>query len=78
MLEAEELHSVAVLQLDLEKYEDAEKTLTILLQMMPYDENVLHKTGYARLYARRRGTARRPAIKSCCASIRTIRWQSTI
>ena len=48
MLEAEELHSVAVLQLDLEKYEDAEKTLAILLQMLPYDENVLHKTGYAR------------------------------
>jgi tetratricopeptide (TPR) repeat protein len=48
MLEAEELHSVAVLQLDLDKYEDAEKTLAILLQMLPYDENVLHKTGYAR------------------------------
>ena len=48
MLDPEELHSVAVLQLDLEKYEDAEKTLAILLQMMPYDENVLHKTGYAR------------------------------
>lgn len=50
MLEAEELHSVAVLQLDLEKYEDAEKTLAILLQMLPYDENVLHKTGYARYF----------------------------
>ena len=48
MLEAEELHSVAVLQLDLEQYEEAEKTLAILLQMLPYDENVLHKTGYAR------------------------------
>ncbi len=48
MLEAEELHSVAVLQLDLEQYEEAEKTLAILLQLLPYDENVLHKTGYAR------------------------------
>lgn len=48
MLDPEELHSVAVLQLDLEQYEDAEKTLAILLQMMPYDENVLHKAGYAR------------------------------
>ena len=48
MLEAEELHSVAVLQLDLDQFEDAEKTLAILLQMLPYDENVLHKTGYAR------------------------------
>ena len=48
VLEPEELHSVAVLQLDLGRFEDAEKTLAILLQMMPYDENVLHKTGYAR------------------------------
>ena len=47
-MEPEELHSVAVLQLDLKKYEDAEKTLAVLLQLMPYDENVLHKAGYAR------------------------------
>ncbi len=46
--EPEELHSVAVLQLDLELYEDAEKTLAKLLRVMPYDENVLHKAGYAR------------------------------
>lgn len=48
MLDPEELHSVAVLQIGLDKFEDAEKTLAILLQLMPYDENVLHKTGYAR------------------------------
>lgn len=47
-LEPEELHSVAVLQLDLGRFDDAEKTLAILLQLMPYDENVLHKLGYAR------------------------------
>jgi len=46
--EPEELHSIAVLQLDLELYEDAEKTLAKLIQLMPYDENVLHKAGYAR------------------------------
>jgi tetratricopeptide (TPR) repeat protein len=46
--EPEELHSVAVLQLDLELYEDAEKTLAKLLRILPYDENVLHKAGYAR------------------------------
>lgn len=47
-LEPEELHSVAVLQLDLGRFDDAEKTLAILMQLMPYDENVLHKLGYAR------------------------------
>lgn len=47
-LEPEELHSIAVLQLDLERYADAEKTLAQLLYIMPYDENVLHKSGYAR------------------------------
>lgn len=47
-LEPEELHSIAVLQLDLRKFEDAERTLAVLLQLMPYDENVLHKAGYAR------------------------------
>lgn len=44
----EELHSVAVLQLDLARYDEAEQTLTKLMQIMPYDENVLHKAGYAR------------------------------
>jgi len=47
-LEPEELHSVAVLQLDLGRFDDAEKTLAVLMQLMPYDENVLHKLGYAR------------------------------
>ncbi len=47
-LEPEELHSVAVLQLDLDRFADAEKTLSQLLRVMPYDENVLHKSGYAR------------------------------
>ena len=48
VLEPEELHSVAVLQLDLERYADAEKTLTQMQFLLPYDENVLHKFGYAR------------------------------
>ncbi len=39
---------MAVLQMDLERYEAAEQTLATLLQMMPYDENVLHKTGFVR------------------------------
>ncbi len=47
-LEPEELHSVAVLQLDLERYEDAEKTLTQMMLLMPYDENVLHKLAYVK------------------------------
>lgn len=47
-LEAEELHSLAVLQLDLDRFSDAEKTLSQLLRILPYDENVLHKSGYAR------------------------------
>jgi cytochrome c-type biogenesis protein CcmH/NrfG len=47
-LEPEELHSIAVLQLDLEQYADAEKTLTQMMHLMPYDENVLHKLGYTR------------------------------
>ena len=47
-LDAEELHSVAVLQLDLERFADAEKTLTQMQYLLPYDENVLHKFGYAR------------------------------
>jgi len=46
-LEPEELHSIAVLQLDLERFADAEKTLTQMMHIMPYDENVLHKLGYA-------------------------------
>jgi cytochrome c-type biogenesis protein CcmH/NrfG len=37
-----------VLQLDLEKYEDAEKTLTQMMILMPYDENVLHKLAYTK------------------------------
>ncbi len=44
----EELHSIAVLQLDLMRLDAAEQTLSRLLQLMPYDENVLHKAGYAR------------------------------
>jgi tetratricopeptide (TPR) repeat protein len=47
-LEPEELHSVAVLQLDLDRFSDAEKTLTQMQYLLPYDENVLHKLGYAR------------------------------
>ena len=47
-LNAEELHSIAVLQLDLERFADAEKTLTQMMHLMPYDENVLHKLAYAR------------------------------
>ncbi len=47
-LQPEELHSIAVLQLDLEKYEDAEKTLTQMMILMPYDENVLHKLAYTK------------------------------
>ena len=47
-LNAEELHSIAVLQLDLERFVDAEKTLTQMMHLMPYDENVLHKLAYAR------------------------------
>ncbi len=47
-LEPEELHSIAVLQLDLERFADAEKTLTQMMHAMPYDENVLHKLAYAR------------------------------
>ena len=47
-LEPEEMHSVAVLQLDLDRFSDAEKTLSQLLILMPYDENVLHKSAYAR------------------------------
>mgnify|MGYP002386938189 CR=1 FL=1 len=47
-LDAEELHSIAVLQLDLERFADAEKTLTQMLLLMPYDENILHKLAYAR------------------------------
>lgn len=46
--EPEELHSIAVLQMDLQRYEDAEKTLSQLILLMPYDENVLHKTGYVK------------------------------
>ena len=46
--EPEELHSVAVLQLDLDRFADAEKTLSQLTALMPYDENVLHKSGFAR------------------------------
>ena len=48
VLEPEELHSIAVLQLDLERVADAEKTLTQMMHAMPYDENVLHKLAYAR------------------------------
>lgn len=48
VLEPEELHSIAVLQLDLERFADAEKTLAQMLHAMPYDENVLHKLAYAR------------------------------
>jgi len=47
-LEPEELHSIAVLQLDLERYAEAEKTLVQMMHVMPYDENVLHKLAYAR------------------------------
>ena len=47
-LEPEELHSIAVLQLDLEQFAQAEKTLTQMMHAMPYDENVLHKVAYAR------------------------------
>ncbi len=47
-LEPEELHSIAVLQLDLEQHADAEKTLSQMMHVMPYDENVLHKLAYAR------------------------------
>ncbi|NCB05331.1 MAG: tetratricopeptide repeat protein, partial [Clostridia bacterium] len=47
-LAPEELHSIAVLQLDLERFEDAEKTLTQMMHLMPYDENVLHKLAYAK------------------------------
>ncbi|MEN6636809.1 MAG: tetratricopeptide repeat protein [Clostridiaceae bacterium] len=47
-LEPEELHSIAVLQLDLEQFSEAEKTLTQMLHLMPYDENVLHKLAYAK------------------------------
>ncbi|HAX40337.1 MAG TPA: hypothetical protein DCY10_05645 [Clostridiales bacterium] len=47
-LEPEELHSISVLQLDLGRFADAEKTLLQMLHVMPYDENVLHKLGYAR------------------------------
>lgn len=47
-LEPEELHSIAVLQLDLELYAEAEKTLSQMVLAMPYDENVLHKLAYAR------------------------------
>jgi tetratricopeptide (TPR) repeat protein len=47
-LEPEELHSIAVLQLDMDRFDDAEKTLTQIMHLMPYDENVLHKIAYAR------------------------------
>ncbi len=47
-LEPEELHSISVLQLDLDRFADAEKTLTQMMHVMPYDQNVLHKLGYAR------------------------------
>lgn len=47
-LEPEELHSIAVLQLDLERFADAEKTLNQMMHAMPYDENVLHKLAYTR------------------------------
>ena len=47
-LEPEELHSIAVLQLDLDRFADAEKTLTQMMHLMPYDENVLHKLAYAK------------------------------
>ncbi|MEA4913221.1 MAG: tetratricopeptide repeat protein [Christensenella sp.] len=47
-LEPEELHSIAVLQLDLELFEDADKTLTQMMHLMPYDENVLHKLAYTK------------------------------
>jgi len=46
--EPEELHSIAVLQMDLQRYEEAEKTLSQLIVQMPYDENVLHKSGYVK------------------------------
>ena len=49
-LDAEELHSIAVLQLDLEQYAEAEKTLTQMMHLMPYDENVLHKLAYTRFF----------------------------
>ncbi len=49
-LEPEELHSVAVLQLDLDRFADAEKTLAQMLRVLPYDENVLHKSGYASFF----------------------------
>ena len=47
-LEPEELHSIAVLQLDLEQFSEADKTLTQMMHLMPYDENVLHKLAYAK------------------------------
>ncbi len=44
----DELHSLSVLELELGQYADAEITLKRLQQLLPYDENVLHRTGYCR------------------------------
>ena len=72
-LDPEELHSVAVLQLDLEMFEDAEKTLALLAQMLPYDENVLHKIGYARFM---RGDAE--GAKACYSKLLRIDPHDTV
>ena len=42
----EELMNLSALQLEYELYTDAEDTLQLLVQQMPYDENVLHRMGY--------------------------------
>ncbi|MEG1525396.1 MAG: tetratricopeptide repeat protein [Clostridia bacterium] len=42
----EELHNICVLELELGRYEKALATLKHLLQILPYDENILHKMGY--------------------------------
>lgn len=42
----EELHNLSIMELSLGQYESAERTLKRLQQILPFDENVLHKLGY--------------------------------
>ena len=43
----EELNSLSIMELELKQFKNADITLRRLQQLLPYDENVLHKLGYS-------------------------------
>ena len=75
-LEPEELHSIAVLQLDLEQYAEAEKTLMQMMHAMPYDEK---RTAQARIHALyARGCGGREGALSKAAAHRSARYRREV